>query len=122
MNWRKMPDDLFRLNPAVRIPLLVDDGRKVFESRIIAAYLQAKAGPNPAPDFRALAGDGRWDEENLVSLAYAAMDGGVVRGVLADPPAATHPYLARSLKRTETKSEERRVGKEGYRMCRSRWT
>src|SRR3546814_13856867 len=30
------------------------------------------------------------------------MDGGVVRGALSDPPAATHPYLDRSLKRAET--------------------
>src|SRR3546814_8337127 len=66
MNWRKMPDELFRLNPAGRIPLLVDDGHKVFESRIIAAYLQAKGEPKPAPDLRPLGGDGRWEEENLI--------------------------------------------------------
>lgn len=59
---------LQRRNPALKIPLLEDDdGRVVYDSRVISRYLGAKWG-QPALS---------WDDENRLTLIDAANDSGV---------------------------------------------
>ncbi len=101
IKWRETPDDLFKINPAGRIPLLVDGECSVGESRTICNYLMAHPEARPAASFRRLDGDARWDEENLLGVIYAAIDGFVVIRVLDDPPAISHPYKERSRERID---------------------
>lgn len=101
MKWRETPDELFKINPAGRVPLLVDGDRKVCESRTICNYLMAHPEARPEASFRKLDGATRWDEENLLGIIYAAIDGLVVIRVLDDPPAVSHPYKERSRERID---------------------
>ncbi len=101
MKWRETPDDLYKINPAGRIPLLVDGDRSVGESRTICNYLIGHPQAHPEASFRKLEGDTRWDEENLLGMIYAAIDGLVVIRALDDPPAVSHPYKERSRERIE---------------------
>ncbi len=57
-------DELRRENPALKIPVLHDDGRVLYDSRIISRYLGEKFG------FAAL----DWDQENLLTLVDACTD------------------------------------------------
>ncbi len=101
MKWRDTPDDLYKINPAGRIPLLVDGDRSVAESRTICNYLMVHPLARPEASFRKLEGDTRWDEENLLGMIYAAIDGFVVIRYLDDPPAVSHPYKSRSRERID---------------------
>lgn len=56
--------ELRRINPALKIPLLQDDGQSIFDSRVIARYLSGKYGQPPLT----------WEQENLLTLIDAAND------------------------------------------------
>jgi len=47
-------DELRRNNPALKIPMIEDEGQELFDSRIIARYLSAKQNRDPLT----------WDQEN----------------------------------------------------------
>lgn len=57
-------DELRRVNPALKVPLLQDDRHSIFDSRVIARYLQDKAAMAPLT----------WEQENLLTLIDAAND------------------------------------------------
>lgn len=57
-------DELRRQTPALKIPMLEDDGQVVYDSRVIARYLGNKLGLAPLS----------WDQENLLTLVDAAND------------------------------------------------
>ncbi|WP_336365670.1 glutathione S-transferase family protein [Marinobacter sp. C2H3] len=60
-------DELRRNNPALKIPMLEDDGQALFDSRIIARYLSARQNLDPLT----------WDQENQLTLIDAANDSAV---------------------------------------------
>jgi glutathione S-transferase len=57
-------DELRRVNPALKVPLLQDDRHSIFDSRVIARYLQDKSAMAPLT----------WEQENLLTLIDAAND------------------------------------------------
>ncbi len=57
-------DELRRQNPALKIPMLIDDSQTLYDSRVIARYLMAKFDV-PTLD---------WDQENQLTLIDAAND------------------------------------------------
>ncbi|MDC8832540.1 glutathione S-transferase family protein [Alteromonas gilva] len=59
-------------NPALKVPMLEDDGQMIFDSRVIHRYLQDKFNQAPLS----------WDEENLLTLIDAANDAFVQRMML----------------------------------------
>lgn len=102
MAWRETPDALFALNPTGRVPVLIDGDLRLTDSRVICAYLAQHPQARVPSDLRLPAGHSRWDEENLMTLAYGILDSGGVLRVMRDPPAVTHPYLDRSSRRIES--------------------
>jgi glutathione S-transferase len=65
--------DLQRQNPLQKVPVLVtDDGRPLFDSIVIAEYLDALAGGTLFPK-----GGRRWPSLKLHALAQGIMDAGV---------------------------------------------
>lgn len=61
-------DELRRNNPALKIPMLEDEGQQIFDSRIIARYVSAKQGRDPLT----------WDQQNQLTLIDAANDSAVI--------------------------------------------
>ena len=57
-------DELRRNNPALKIPMLIDEQQSVYDSRVIARYLSPKMG------FTELS----WAQENQLTLIDAAND------------------------------------------------
>lgn len=60
-------DELRRNNPALKIPMLEDDGQDIYDSRIIARYISAKQGRDPLT----------WNQQNQLTLIDAANDSAV---------------------------------------------
>lgn len=60
-------NELRRNNPALKIPMLQDDGQDIYDSRIIARYISAKQGCDPLT----------WDQQNQLTLIDAANDSAV---------------------------------------------
>ncbi|RBP25301.1 glutathione S-transferase [Marinobacter pelagius] len=60
-------DELRRNNPALKIPMLEDEGQELYDSRIIARYLSAKQNRDPLT----------WDQQNQLTLIDAANDSAV---------------------------------------------
>ena len=57
-------DELRRHNPALKIPMLIDNDQSIYDSRVIARYLSQKMGfAEPS-----------WDQENQLTLIDAAND------------------------------------------------
>ncbi|MES1932613.1 glutathione S-transferase [Salinisphaera shabanensis T35B1] len=54
-------DELRRNNPALKVPMLIDDAHSIYDSRVIARYLSQKMG------FAALS----WEQENQLTLIDA---------------------------------------------------
>ena len=67
-------DELRRNNPALKIPMLIDDNQEVYDSRVIARYLSEKQGMVPLT----------WDQENQLTLIDAANDSAVILLLSAD--------------------------------------
>lgn len=61
-------DELRRNNPALKIPMLIDGGQEVYDSRVIARYISEKQGLAPLS----------WDQENQLTLIDAANDSAVI--------------------------------------------
>lgn len=99
MAWRQSPDELFRINPGGRVPLLFDGERRLSESRVICMYLMQHERACPGDDFRPLAGHRRWDEEDVLNLGYGVIESAGLIRAFRDPPAVLHPYLARCQER-----------------------
>ncbi|SFL86488.1 glutathione S-transferase family protein [Marinobacter zhejiangensis] len=57
-------DELRRQTPALKIPMLEDNGQVLYDSRVIARYLSPKLGLPPL----------NWDQENQLTLVDAAND------------------------------------------------
>ena len=61
-------DELRRNNPALKIPMLIDENQEVYDSRAIARYLSEKQSLAPLT----------WDQENQLTLIDAANDSAVI--------------------------------------------
>lgn len=101
MAWRKDPVGLFQLNPAGRIPVLVDGDRSVCDSRVICNYLMDHADAAPADSFRSLKGPEKWDEENVLCMIYGSLESVAILSYFRDPPQVSHPYIDRSRERID---------------------
>lgn len=72
-------DYLRESNPLLRVPVLIDNGQTVFDSRIMAYHLMQKSHKNPSFTFPLdLA------HENLVTIIYGVIDAGVIRFILGN--------------------------------------
>jgi glutathione S-transferase len=58
---------LRRQNPALKIPMLIDEAQVLYDSRVIARYLSAKQNRDPLT----------WDQQNQLTLIDAANDSAV---------------------------------------------
>ena len=68
------PEDYRSKNPLSKLPALVrDDGASLYDSRVICAYLDARAGSGLYPT-----GDNRWDALVLEATADGIMDAAVL--------------------------------------------
>lgn len=61
--------ELRRVNPALKVPMLEDEGQSIFDSRVIARYLIEK-GLSDQTGQAPLS----WEQENLLTLIDAAND------------------------------------------------
>ena len=57
-------DELRRHNPALKIPMLIDNDQSIYDSRVIARYLSQKMG----------VAEPSWEQENQLTLIDAAND------------------------------------------------
>jgi glutathione S-transferase len=67
VDYLNVPEDaayLKSISPINKIPVLIDDGKKIFESRVIANYLMRKYDWEPLT----------FEEENILSMSDAATD------------------------------------------------
>lgn len=64
----KAAAELAKETPINKVPLLIDSGNKVFDSRVIINYVSKKHGLKPLTR----------EEENFVSVVYGALDAGVI--------------------------------------------
>ena len=100
MAWRDTPDELFSLNPAGRVPVLVHEEVTLWDSRQIWSYIETLEDTNAHESVRVMQGPHYWREANILTLIYEMMGAMmVVRGMEEDPPISEHPYLYRSLDR-----------------------
>ena len=100
MAWRVTPDELYKLNPAGRVPALEHDGNTIYDSRVIWLYLEQLEDSRPSKSVRSLSGPDCWREANAATLCYELlMTGMVIRGMEEKPPITEHPYLARCAER-----------------------
>lgn len=60
-------DELRQTNPALKIPVLEENGQEIYDSRIIARYVSAKQGRDPLT----------WDQQNQLTMIDAANDSAV---------------------------------------------
>ncbi|WP_303289688.1 glutathione S-transferase family protein [Marinobacter sp. SS5-14b] len=61
-------DELRRNNPTLKIPVLIDDGQEIYDSRTIARYLLENQNREPLT----------WDQENQLTLIDGANDSAVI--------------------------------------------
>lgn len=64
--------ELRRVNPALKVPMLQDDGQSIFDSRVIARYLSEKLSEKLGGKFGHASLT--WEQENLLTLIDAAND------------------------------------------------
>lgn len=60
-------DEIRRNNPALKIPVLENEGQEIYDSRIIARYISASQGCDPLT----------WDQQNQLTLIDGANDSAV---------------------------------------------
>jgi len=99
--WRRDSHDIYRLNPAGRIPILVDGDRGVSDSRTICNYLMEHEKAQPAQSFRVLRGKKEWDEENALCMIYGFLESVAMLSYFRDPPQVAHPYIDRNRERID---------------------
>ena len=70
--------ELMTQNPLSKIPVLIlDDGTRLFDSRVICEYLD-RLGPDNSPQLIPTAGDERWKTLTRASLADGIAEAGVL--------------------------------------------
>jgi glutathione S-transferase len=86
------------LNPLMKIPILVDNGFPIFDSRMIVGYLWDRR--TSEPELRGPSGS--VEEDNIITVIYGIIDAAVLTYVMG----ATHPetrkdtgYMSRSMER-----------------------
>ncbi len=97
------------LNPALRVPILEEDGRTLFESRIIAEYLLAtypdNAPESPSPPLAAALTrpEHHWDDSLVLATANTVLESLVLLWQMGQGGVAAEdvPYLARFRPRLE---------------------
>ena len=88
-------------NPLMRVPVLIDQGQTIIDSRVIAAYLIKTYGQDH--DFAARPPS--LDEENILTTIYGIIDAGVLRFIIKNenPDVSLQDgYMERSLERLES--------------------
>tara|TARA_B100000676_G_C17915479_1_gene752449 strand:+ start:102 stop:740 length:639 start_codon:yes stop_codon:yes gene_type:complete len=100
--WRVSPDELFDLNPAGRVPVLVHEDVTLWDSRQIWSYIERLDDSNPHESVRNIEGAHRWREANMVTLGYELMGAMMIlRGMEEQPSISDHPYLHRNIERRD---------------------
>jgi len=94
--WRTESKDIYQLNPAGRIPVLVDQDRRICDSRTISNYLMEHKQARPSASARLLLGPTRWDEENILCMIYGSLESLAILSYFRDPPEVSHPYIERN--------------------------
>ncbi|HTN32539.1 MAG TPA: glutathione S-transferase N-terminal domain-containing protein [Marinobacter sp.] len=61
-------DELRQTNPALKIPILEENGQEIYDSRIIARYISAKQGRDPLT----------WDQQNQLTMIDGVNDSAVI--------------------------------------------
>lgn len=61
-------DEIRRNNPALKIPVLENEGQEIYDSRIISRYISASQGCDPLT----------WDQQNQLTLIDGANDSAVI--------------------------------------------
>ncbi len=99
------PEDLAYVtknNPAMKVPILEDNGKTIIDSRIIADYLLRQSDKTIAEGFDAAMND---EKEHHLTILYAVADAALMRFIIPK----THPeidlntgYMARSLDRIKS--------------------
>lgn len=86
-------------NPLMKVPVLLDEGQAVLDSRVIIEYLRDKF--EQAPVFvNGYANDAQ--QQNIITTLYGMLDAGVLRFILSSEGADMgNGYLQRSLERME---------------------
>ncbi len=112
------------LNPALRVPILEEDGRTLFESRIIAEYLLASYRDNapetPSPPLAAALTrpEHHWDDSLVLATVYTVLDGLVLLWQMGQGGVKEGdvPYVARFRPRIEKSLDwlEVRATPEGF--------
>jgi glutathione S-transferase len=102
MVWRVTPQDLFDLNPAGRVPILVHDSVVLWESRQIWSYIETLPDSRGPSSLRTTSMNSHWREANAVTLGYEVMSAMMtIRGMAEEPAITSHPYLTRSAERRD---------------------
>ncbi len=101
--FAKLNDEQNRLinshNPLMKVPILIDGGEEIVDSRIILRYLMRGSGEGS--DFTAHSPETP-DYENLLSVIYGVTEAGILRFILkvSNPEVKMDSgYMARSLER-----------------------
>lgn len=124
LHWRSAPQETFTVNPTGRVPVLVDGELRLFESRVIAEYLLQHPRARPSADLRPPGGPKHWEEQNLISLAYAILDTGGILRAFGDL-AGSHAYLDRAAQRVRecfealnaASAQGRLIAQDGFGMA-----
>lgn len=90
-------------NPLMRVPVLVDGGKEIFDSRIILGYLLKHPDAKPLADFRT-AFPQNIEEENKLSVINGILDSGVLCFILRNLHPEVKPdtgYVVQSMRRIE---------------------
>lgn len=85
-------------NPLMKIPVLIDEGQNVIDSRVIISYLRNKYEAQPVFENSF---DSDIQEQNVLSVIYGIMDAGILRFIM-DGLDMERGYMARSFQRIES--------------------
>jgi glutathione S-transferase len=124
MDTSHPPEGFAKLNPNLRVPVLVDGGRTLFESNVILDYLlrtypaAAAGAPKPALAASVARADRHWDDMAALVTIETLLDTGInlYQFIREGMKVEQAPYLKKELSRTQSCLDwlEARLSPEGY--------
>lgn len=93
-------------NPLMKIPILIDGGEEILDSRVIAGHLLSRYGERAA-DFRKPSAEDI-AEDNILTVIYGILDAGILSYILT----STHPEIRRDAGYMARLSQRIRAGLE----------
>jgi glutathione S-transferase len=86
-----------RSNPLMKVPVLIDEGQTILDSRIITNYLLQNHKQDLRPKDPI-----NLEEENLITVLSGILDAGILRFIMGKEDVPTDSgYLARSMERMQ---------------------